>query len=144
MAKNHPSNFRDDLSPAYMAGASRPERAMVRSVERGRRARIDPTGRRFVVASDTGHGNYFVRVADARMGQAVSFVCSCKDGEFRPGEGGCHHVGSVARRLNRAGLVRFDEELRSWTPTELAVAMSQALPAYTQAELDDAFAGLPS
>lgn len=144
MAKNVPANFCDDLSPAFMAGATRPVRAWVRSTERGRRARIDMARRGFVVASDSGRGNYLVRVADARQGHAVCFTCTCPDGEYRPGEGGCHHVGSVARRLARAGLVTYSDSLKGWVPTDLAVTLGSAQPAYTEAELEDAFAGLPS
>lgn len=144
MAKNHPSNFRDDLTPAYMAAASRPMRAEVRAVERGRRARLDSENRCFVVASDTGHGNYTVRVVDAREGHPVTLTCSCLDGVYRPGEGGCHHVGAVVRRLVRADLVEYSAELRGWVPTALAVTLGAAQPAYTEAELEEAFAGLPS
>ncbi len=143
MARNAPANFRDDLLPGLMAEATRPERAMIRSVERGRRARLDGRGN-FLVSSDTGHEPYIVRIVEARDGVPVSFACSCPDGTYRPGEGGCHHVGSVARRLARAGLTVFSEAHAAYVPTQLAVAIGAALPAHTEAELEDAFAGLPT
>ena len=60
--------------------------------------------------------SYRVRVAGVRDGLLV-LRCSCPSGDYRarlpvP----CKHAALAARRLEREGLARWDEDLGGWSP----------------------------
>jgi SWIM zinc finger len=86
-----------------------------RGLREGHRARALGDGSLLVKAS-SGAGSYRVRVAGVRDGLLV-LRCSCPSGDYRarlpvP----CKHAALAARRLEREGLVRWDEELGGWSP----------------------------
>jgi SWIM zinc finger len=86
-----------------------------RALREGHRARSLDDGSLLVKAS-SGDGSYRVRVAGVRAG-LLALRCSCPSGDYRarlpvP----CKHAALAARRLEREGLVSWDEELGGWSP----------------------------
>ena len=86
-----------------------------RGLREGHRARALGDGSLLVKAS-SGDGSYRVRVAGVRDGLLV-LRCSCPSGDYRarlpvP----CKHAALAARRLEREGLARWDEDLGGWSP----------------------------
>jgi hypothetical protein len=85
-----------------------------RGLREGHRARALGDGSLLVKAS-SGDGSYRVRVAGVRDGLLV-LRCSCPSGDYRarlpvP----CKHAALAARRLEREGLARWDEDLGGWS-----------------------------
>jgi SWIM zinc finger len=88
-----------------------------RGLREGHRARALGDGSLAVKAS-SGDGSYRVRVAGVRDGLLV-LRCTCPSGDYRarlpvP----CKHAALAARRLEREGLARWDEELGGWSPRQ--------------------------
>jgi SWIM zinc finger len=108
--------------PAVLARADDPENQAAyaiaceaRGLREGHRARVVDDGSLLVKAS-SGDGSYRVRVAGVRDGLLV-LRCTCPSGDYRarlpvP----CKHAALAARRLEREGLVRWDEDLGGWSP----------------------------
>jgi hypothetical protein len=111
-----------DRRPAVLVRADDPENQAAyaiaceaRGLREGHRARALGDGSLLVKAS-SGHGSYRVRVAGVRDGLLV-LRCSCPSGDYRarlpvP----CKHAALAARRLEREGLARWDEDLGGWSP----------------------------
>lgn len=86
----------------------------VRAVERGNHARLVGDGHTILVASESEPGvNRRVRVAT--VGGVTMFTCSCPAGRDRPATVPCVHGSSAARRLLRAGILRWSGG--RWVPT---------------------------
>lgn len=84
-------------------------RAEMRATEDGRHARLDPSGRSFLVKSSDGSRDYRL-TAEGRDG-LLTVTCDCAWGSCNPpvpGQTGCRHAARVARRFEREHLVRFD------------------------------------
>jgi hypothetical protein len=108
--------------PAVLVRADDPENQAAyaiaceaRGLREGHRARALGDGSLLVKAS-SDHGSYRVRVAGVRDGLLV-LRCSCPSGDYRarlpvP----CKHAALAARRLEREGLARWDEDLGGWSP----------------------------
>ena len=108
--------------PAVLGRADDPENQAAyaiaceaRGLREGHRARALGDGSLLVKAS-SGAGSYRVRVAGVRDGLLV-LRCSCPSGDYRarlpvP----CKHAALAARRLEREGRARWDEELGGWSP----------------------------
>jgi hypothetical protein len=111
-----------DRRPAVLVRADDPENQAAytiaceaRGLREGHRARALGDGSLLVKAS-SGDGSYRVRVAGVRDGLLV-LRCSCPSGDYRarlpvP----CKHAALAARRLEREGLARWDEDLGGWSP----------------------------
>jgi SWIM zinc finger len=108
--------------PAILMRADDPENQAAyaiaceaRGLREGRRTRALGDGSLAVKAS-SGDGSYRVRVAGVRDGLLV-LRCTCPSGDYRarlpvP----CKHAALAARRLERDGLARWDEDLGGWSP----------------------------
>jgi SWIM zinc finger len=108
--------------PAVLVRADDPENQAAyavaceaRALREGHRARVLDDGSLLVKAS-SGGGSYRVRVAGVRDGLLV-LRCTCPSGDYRsrlpvP----CKHAALAARRLEREGLARWDEDLGGWSP----------------------------
>jgi SWIM zinc finger len=108
--------------PAVLVRADDPENQAAyaiaceaRGLSEGHRARALGDGSLLVKAS-SGDGSYRVRVAGVRDGLLV-LRCDCPSGDYRarlpvP----CKHAALAARRLEREGLARWDEDLGGWSP----------------------------
>jgi SWIM zinc finger len=108
--------------PAVLVRADDPENQAAyaiaceaRGLREGRRARALADGSLLVKAS-SGDGSYRVRVAGVRDGLLV-LRCTCPSGDYRarlpvP----CKHAALAARRLERDGRARWDEDLGGWSP----------------------------
>ena len=111
-----------DRRPAVLVRADDPENQAAytiaceaRGLREGHRARALGDGSLLVKAS-SGDGSYRVRVAGVRDGLLV-LRCDCPSGDYRarlpvP----CKHAALAARRLEREGRARWDEELGGWSP----------------------------
>ena len=96
--------------------------AEVRAVESGHNARWSDTDRCFLVASDSEPGvNRQVTVGGVKMaGDLVYLVlsCSCPQGrrgqQISYGMTGCKHAATVARRLERERLARWESSNSRW------------------------------
>ena len=111
-----------DRRPAVLVRADDPENQAAytiaceaRGLREGHRARALDDGSLLVKAS-SGDGSYRVRVAGVRDGLLV-LRCDCPSGDYRarlpvP----CKHAALAARRLEREGLARWDEDLGGWSP----------------------------
>jgi hypothetical protein len=108
--------------PAVLVRADDPENQAAyaiaceaRGLREGHRARALGDGSLLVKAS-SGDGSYRVRVAGVRDGLLV-LRCDCPSGDYRarlpvP----CKHAALAARRLERDGRARWDEDLGGWSP----------------------------
>jgi SWIM zinc finger len=108
--------------PAVLVRADDPENQAAyaiaceaRGLREGHRARAGGDGSLLVKAS-SGEGSYRVRVAGVRDG-LLALRCTCPSGDYRarlpvP----CKHAALAARRLEREGLARWDEDLGGWSP----------------------------
>jgi hypothetical protein len=113
--------------PAVLVRADDPENQAAyaiaceaRGLREGHRARVVDDGSLLVKAS-SGDGSYRVRVAGIRDGLLV-LRCTCPSGDYRarlpvP----CKHAALAARRLEREGLARWDEDLGGWSPRHARV-----------------------
>ena len=111
-----------DRRPVVLVRADAPENhaayaiaCEARGLREGHRARALDDGSLLVKAS-SGDGSYRVRVAGVRDGLLV-LRCDCPSGDYRarlpvP----CKHAALAARRLEREGLARWDEDLGGWSP----------------------------
>jgi SWIM zinc finger len=108
--------------PAVLVRADDPENQAAyaiaceaRGLREGHRARALGDGSLLVKAS-SGAGSYRVRVAGVRDGLLV-LRCDCPSGDYRARLAvPCKHAALAARRLEREGLVRWDEDLGGWSP----------------------------
>jgi hypothetical protein len=113
--------------PAVLVRADDPENQAAyaiaceaRGLREGHRARALGDGSLLVKAS-SGAGSYRVRVAGVRDGLLV-LRCDCPSGDYRARLAvPCKHAALAARRLEREGLVRWDEDLGGWSPRRPAV-----------------------
>jgi hypothetical protein len=108
--------------PAVLVRADDPENQAAyaiaceaRGLREGHRARALGDGSLLVKAS-SGDGSYRVRAAGIRDG-LLMLRCTCPSGDYRarlpvP----CKHAALAARRLEREGLVRWNEDLGGWSP----------------------------
>lgn len=95
--------------------------AEVRAVEEGHLCRVDADRGRFLVKADSWDGTY--ELTAQAVGDLVRFSCQPTPAAKAPrgvqrharqvplGVAPCKHAALVARRLERAGLVRFDGRL---------------------------------
>jgi SWIM zinc finger len=121
MAKRYDQPVRG-RRPAVLVRADDPENQAAytiaceaRGLREGHRARALDDGSLLVKAS-SGDGSYRVRVAGVRDGLLV-LRCDCPSGDYRarlpvP----CKHAALAARRLEREGRARWDEDLGGWSP----------------------------
>ena len=122
-----------DRRPAVLVRADDPENQAAytiaceaRGLREGHRARALDDGSLLVKAS-SGDGSYRVRVAGVRDGLLV-LRCDCPSGDYRarlpvP----CKHAALAARRLEREGLARWDEDLGGWSPRRRTSARARAV-----------------
>jgi hypothetical protein len=122
-----------DRRPVVLVRADAPENhaayaiaCEARGLREGHRARALDDGSLLVKAS-SGDGRYRVRVAGVRDGLLV-LRCDCPSGDYRarlpvP----CKHAALAARRLEREGLARWDEDLGGWSPRRRPSARARAV-----------------
>jgi SWIM zinc finger len=122
-----------DRRPVVLVRADAPENhaayaiaCEARGLREGHRARALDDGSLLVKAS-SGDGSYRVRVAGVRDGLLV-LRCDCPSGDYRarlpvP----CKHAALAARRLEREGLARWDEDLGGWSPHRRPSARARAV-----------------
>jgi hypothetical protein len=122
-----------DRRPVVLVRADAPENhaayaiaCEARGLREGHRARALDDGSLLVKAS-SGDGSYRVRVAGVRDGLLV-LRCDCPSGDYRarlpvP----CKHAALAARRLEREGLARWDEDLGGWSPRRRPSARARAV-----------------
>ena len=82
--------------------------AEVRAVEEGHNARVLPDGS-ILVKAESHPGSYRVSLRGIDQG-VLRFGCTCRSGEYRTAlPVPCKHAALAARRLERAGLARWDD-----------------------------------
>ena len=94
--------------------------AEIRAVEEGHNARVMPDGS-ILVKAESNPGSYRVYIRGIDDG-VLRFGCTCRSGEYRTSlPVPCKHAALAARRLEREGLARWDEDLGGWSPRRPAV-----------------------
>ncbi len=100
--------------------------AEVRAIEEGHIARLALERGVLLVTSDTRPGVIYELVPQGRNG-LLHISCTCPGAtpdRGAPGDLACKHAALVARRLERAGLARFDGA--KWMITERALDLAGA------------------
>lgn len=115
--------------PKELRAPTRAAMAEARARAKGDRALLVEQGDdrfHFLVRSSSQDGVSHMVSLRGLTHNGVLFACSCEDGQYRPDENGCHHRGAVGRRLERQGLVRWDDVNGNWFPTALGRPIVQA------------------